>query len=81
MENSSVQGEFIITCQHKLPKEEREEPDGGMKEVHVVIKQSSFIVMIASQTKNLEGCSVECTLVYDTPTLNVCLSMKSNTTY
>ncbi|ELP86285.1 hypothetical protein EIN_114790 [Entamoeba invadens IP1] len=66
MENTtSKQGDFLITCQHKLPKEERSDGSGGTKEVHVVIKQSSFIVVIVSETHVLEGCTVDCTLVYD----------------
>ncbi|KAL7718072.1 Transcriptional regulator cudA [Entamoeba marina] len=66
---SSRQGDFVVTCQHKLPKEERSDNEGGSKEVHVVIKQSSFIVVLTAESMNLEGCSVDCTLAYDNETL------------
>ncbi|EKE37162.1 hypothetical protein ENUP19_0285G0015 [Entamoeba nuttalli] len=64
-DTTSHQGQFLVTCQHKLPKEERIEADGTTKEVHVVIKQSSFIVSISSESIILEGCNVDCSLVYD----------------
>ena len=63
---------YIITYNHKLPREERVQMDGKTKMVGVVIKQSSFLVIIASQTAVLEGCTVNCTLLYDNDTLSVC---------
>ena len=65
-------GEFSLSCQHKLAKEERCEPNGTVKEVHVVIKQCPFTVTIFSQTVSLERCTVKSTLVYDNERLDVC---------
>ena len=64
------QGDFTISCQHKLPKETRTEMNGQTKEVHVVIKQSSFIVMISNDNISLKDCLVECILVYDNDDTN-----------
>lgn len=73
METTTLrQGEFTLTCQHKLAKEYRAADNGGQKEVHVVIKQSSFVVVIVSEKTPLEECNVDCSLVYDNEEMTVC---------
>ena len=69
-ETTNRQGDFIITCQHKLPKEERFELNGELKEVHVVIKQSSFIIILSNDKISLKDCTIDCTLVYDNDSTN-----------
>ena len=61
---------FSLTYNHKLPHEERQLLDGSTKNVGIVIKQSSFLVIIVSQRYPLDNCSVDCSLIYDNAELS-----------
>ncbi|KAL7717769.1 Transcriptional regulator cudA [Entamoeba marina] len=68
--NENENQDFIISYHHKLPHEERQLLDGSTKTVGVVVKQSSFLVVIVSHTVSLDDCSVDCSLLYDNATLS-----------
>lgn len=69
-EKLSENNGFSLTYNHKLPQEERQLYDGSVKSFGIVIKQSSFLVVIVSHHYPLENCDVDCSLIYDNAELS-----------
>ena len=69
--------DFALTYATKLVHEDRVTVDGKCKTVGVLIKQTSFVVMVSCTTGTIDNCSLECTLCYDNAELSVCLALDS----
>ena len=60
--------DFELSYHYRLPHEEQKQADGTIKTIGVIVKQTSFLIILDSKKITLENAELECTLVYDNDT-------------